>query len=79
MNKPKLIVGIALIVLSVILLGLVIVSVGMNMAHSGPIAGKINSYKPPFYGHGLWMVAFILLSAAFFLSGLVLVSAGRKH
>ena len=79
MSKQKLIVGIALIVLSVILLGLVIVSVGANMAHSGPIAGKINSYKPPFYGHGLWMVVFIILSGASFLGGLVLVAAGRKH
>ena len=79
MNKPKLIVGVALIVLSVILLGLVIVSVGANMAHSGPIAGKINSYKPPFYGHGLWMVVCIILSGASFLGGLVLVSVSRKN
>ena len=78
MIKPKLIVGIALIVLSVILLGLILISVGGNMAHSGPISGKITSYQPPFYGHGLWMVVSIILGAASFLGGILLVSVSRK-
>ena len=75
----KRIIGITLIILSIILLGLVISSVGANMAHSGPTAGKITSYHPPFYGHGLWMVIFIIAGGLSFLGGLFLVALGRRH
>ena len=75
----KRVIGIALILLSVVLMGLVISSVGANMAHSGPIAGKITSYRQPFYGHGVWMVVFIAGSFLSFLRGVFLVVLGKRH
>lgn len=75
----KRIIGITLIVLSIVLLVLVISSVGANMAHSGPAAGKITSYRQPFYGHGIWMVVFIIVSGLSFLSGLFLVVLGKRR
>lgn len=78
MNKKK-VVGIALILLAVVLLGTVILSVWANMAHEGPVAGKIVSYKPPFYGHGLLMVALIGAGSLSFLVGVVLLSIGIRE
>ncbi len=78
MNAKK-VVGIALILLAVVLIGLVISSVGANMAHEGPVAGKITSYKPPFYSHGLWMVVFIALGGLSFLGGLMLTVVGIRE
>ena len=78
MNAKK-VVGIALILLAVVLIGLVISSVGVNMAHEGPMAGKITTYKPPFYSHGLWMVVFIALGGLAFLGGLLLTVVGIRE
>lgn len=78
MNAKK-VIGIVLILLAVALIGLVIFSVWANMAHEGPVAGKIVSYKPPFYGHGLWMVIFIGVGGLSFLGGLMLFVIGQRE
>jgi len=48
------------------------------MAHVGPIAGKISSYKPPFREHGLWVVGAGLASVVSFLSGALLCVFGKS-
>ena len=78
MNAKK-IVGIALILLAVVLIGIVLFSVGINMAHEGPVAGKIVSYKPSFHDHGLLMVVLIVAGALSFLSGLLLYFIGHRE
>lgn len=75
----KRIIGIALITLSAVLLVLVISSVGANMAHYGAAAGKITSYRQPFYGHGIWMVVLIIAGGLSFLGGLFLVVLGKRR
>ena len=75
----KRIIGIALILLSIVMLGLVISSVGADMAHSGPVAGKVTSYRPPIYGRGLWKVIFIIAGGLSFLGGQFRVILGKKR
>ena len=75
----KKIIGIVLVLISIGLLVFTILSVGANMAKTGPMVGKINSYKPPFRNHGLLMAATGISSVFVFLGGIVLISAGRKH
>ena len=72
------IIGICLIVLSVILMVFAIYQVHVNMAHVGPIAGKISSYRPPFREHGLWVVGTGLASVVSFLSGALLCVIGKS-
>lgn len=77
--SAKKILGIVLVVIAVGLLVFTILSVGANMAKTGPMVGKINSYKPPFRNHGLLMAATGIASVIIFLGGIVLISAGRKR
>jgi hypothetical protein len=72
------IIGIVLMVLAVLLLAAAIFQVAVNMDHTGPIAGKINSYRPPFPSHGLWVVVSGVLSAVTFLGGAAMVAFGRS-
>ena len=72
------IIGIVLMVLAVLLLASAIFQVAVNMAHTGPIAGKINSYHPPFPSHGLWVVISGVVSAVTFLGGAAMVAFGRS-
>ena len=72
------IIGICLMVLSVILMVVAIYQIHVNMAHVGPIAGKISSYKPPFRDHGLWVVGAGLASLVSFLSGALLCVIGKS-
>ena len=77
-EKGKMILGIVLVVLAAALLVTAVVSVAENMAHSGPIAGKINSYKPPFPGHGLLVIAAGVAAAVSLLGGIVLIRLGQQ-
>ena len=65
-------------VLAVLLLAAAIFQVAVNMDHTGPISGKINSYHPPFPSHGLWVVVSGVLSAVTFLGGAAMVAFGRS-
>ena len=75
----KKILGVALVIIALAMLVFVILSVGANMAQTGPLVGKINTYKPPYQNHGLFMVITGIASVVVFLGGIVLVSAGRKR
>ena len=75
----KKILGVALVLIAVGMMVFVILSVGANMAKTGPMVGKINSYKPPYQNHGLFMVITGIGSVVVFLGGIALVSVGRKH
>ena len=75
----KKILGVALVIIALGMLVFVILSVGANMAKTGPLVGKINTYKPPFQNHGLLMVITGIASVVVFLGGIALVSVGRKH
>ena len=72
-------VGISLIVVAAGLLAFTILSVGANMDWTGPMAGKINTYKPPYQNHGLIMAITGISSAVVFLAGIVMVVVGRKR
>lgn len=72
------IIGVCLIVLSVILMVFAIYQVHVNMAHVGPIAGKISSYLPPFPNHGLYVVIAGAASVVSFLGGALLCVLGRS-
>jgi hypothetical protein len=72
------IIGICLIVLSVILMVFAIYQVHVNMAHVGPIAGKISSYRAPFREHGLLVVGTGIASVVSFLSGALLCAIGKS-
>ena len=76
MNMKKLF-GILLLVLGIVFLGLVAVSVTLNMAQTGPWAYKIATYRPPIYAHGLWMVLFIVLGASSLLGGSLMLAFSR--
>jgi hypothetical protein len=76
MNTKKLF-GILLLVLGIVLLGLVAVSVTLNMAQTGPWAYKITTYRPPFYAHGLWMVLFIAFGVSSLLGGSLMLAFSR--
>ena len=70
--------GLILIAISIACLVFVILGIHNNIAHSGPAAGKITSYVPPFYAHGLLMIGLGIAGAVCLLTGLALVSTGRK-
>ena len=72
-------VGIALIITEVSLLVLAIIMISSNPATSGPIAGKINSYKPPFKKHGLLVVLAGIASVISFLTGAFLAAFGSRE
>ena len=71
-------VAIILIAISVILMGIVIVSVGANLPQEGQWKGVITQYKPPFYGHGLLMVLLGIASAISFLVGIILLVLDKR-
>lgn len=72
------IIGIILMVLGVLLLSGAVYQVYMNMAHVGPVAGKISSYVPPFPNHGLYVVIAGAASVISFLGGALLCVLGRS-
>ena len=75
----KKILGVALVLIAVGMMVFVILSVGANMAKTGPLVGKINTYKPPYQNHGLFMVITGIASVVVFLGGIALMSVGRKR
>lgn len=77
MTKTR-IIGIGLMVLGAILMAVAIYQVHVNMAHVGPIAGKISSYRAPFRDHGLWVVGAGIASVVSFLSGALLCAIGKS-
>ena len=77
MSKTR-IIGIIFMVLGVLLLSGAVYQVYVNMAHVGPIAGKISSYRPPFPNHGLYVVIAGAASVVSFLGGALLCVLGRS-
>lgn len=77
MSKTR-ILGIVLMVLGVLLLSGAVYQVYVNMAHVGPVAGKISSYLPPFPNHGLYVVIAGAASVVSFLGGALMCALGRS-
>ena len=77
-------VGFLLIVVSIVFLALTIIGISENIAHSGSTmdrtvaAGKITSYRPPFYAHGLVMILFGIFSVISFLGGITMIALSKK-
>jgi len=71
-------IGIVLMVLGLLLLAAAIFQVYANMAHVGPIAGKISSYQPPFRNHGLWVVIAGAASVVSILGGALMCALGKS-
>ncbi len=78
MNVKK-VVGIALIILGAGLLVLAIVMISSNLATTGPAAGKINSYKPPFRNHGLLTILVGIASVISFLTSRVSMGPSGRN
>ena len=76
--NSKIITGISLMVLGIVLLAAVVIMVQTNLAASGPLAGKITTYKPPFENHGLLTVLIGVCAAVSFLAGMILAALGKK-
>ena len=80
MEKKK-IVGWVLIVIAVVCLVFLVLGIHENIAHTTTrtaVAGKITTYKPPFYAHGLLMIIIGVVSVGSFLGGvLLLADAGQ--
>ena len=76
--RVKKAVGLIMIVISIVCFAAVILGVYNNIAHSGPIAGKISSYQPPFYAHGLFLIFAGIVGVLCFLGGIVLVASARR-
>lgn len=72
-------VGIILTVLGIALCVITIMMVGLNLDTTGPIAGKITSYTPPFRNHGLLTIFIGLASAISFLGGVVLIALEKRR
>ena len=72
------IIGIIFMVLGVLLLSGAVYQVYVNMAHVGPVAGKISSYVPPFPNHGLYVVIAGAASVVSFLGGALMCVLGRS-
>ena len=71
-------IGIVLIAVSVLCIVLVVLGIYNNIAHSGPVAGKIVSYVPPFYGHGLVIIGLGVAGVICLLAGVVLIGTADK-
>lgn len=71
MTKKK--IGLILIVLSIICLIFVIAEISANIAHEGLHREKIQTYRPPFYGHGALVIGVGVLGAVSFFTGMVLI------
>ena len=78
MNVKKA-VGIALIVVGAGLLILAIVMISSNLATTGPAAGKITSYKPPFRNHGLVTILVGIASVISFLAGAFMIALSNRE
>ena len=80
MEKKK-IVGWILIVFAIVCLVFLVLGIHENIAHTSTrtaAAGKITTYKPPFYAHGLLMIIMGVVSVGSFLGGILLLAdAGR--
>jgi len=74
----KKIVGIILVLVSVALLVFTIQSVADNLAKDGPVAGKINSFKPAYQNQGVVIILTGIASAISFLAGICFLALGRK-
>ena len=65
-------------VLGLFFLGAAVYQVYVNMAHVGPIAGKISSYLAPFPNHGLLVVIAGVASVLTFLIGALMCALGKS-
>lgn len=72
MTKKKL--GLILIGISILCLICVVFEISANIAHEGRHAGQIQTYHPPFYGHGLLMYIIGLLGFICFFTGIILIA-----
>lgn len=77
MNWKK-ILGIALMIFGVLLLAAAFYQIYANMAHVGPIAGKISSYRPPFPNHGVWVLIAGVVSVVSFLGGALICALNKS-
>ncbi len=72
-------IGIVLIVLGIAAVGLTIHMIHSNMVTTGPTAGTIAAYRPPFKNHGLVAVLVAIGGVVTFLVGLGLTGFGRNR
>ena len=80
MKKVKLIIGAALLLLSIALMVYVIVSVSANIPEAGYDTGMVQlvNYRPPYQNAGLVMVLLGILSVICFITGLVMTAVGIR-
>ena len=78
MNKKR-IIGIILSVLGAALVGLAIYMLASNMVKTGPTAGKITAYRPPFKNHGLLTVLTGFAGFGVFFTGIALAGFGKTE
>ena len=75
----KRVLGTILVIVSAALLVGAILSIYFNMAHTGPMAGKLNTYTEPFKYHIVLVFAMFIASVISFLFGVVLIRLGQKY
>ena len=78
MSKKR-VVGIVLSVLGVALVGLAVYMIVSNMVRTGPTAGKITAYRPPFKNHGLLTVLTGFAGLGIFFTGIALAGFGKSE
>lgn len=77
--NTKVKIGISFVVVAIVLLAVAIIMTQTNLAASGPWAGKITTYKPPFEYHGFLTILIGVGAAVFFLPGAVLTVLGKNE
>ncbi len=78
MSKKR-VIGIVLSVLGVALVGLAVYMIVSNMVRTGPTAGKITAYRPPFKNHGLLTVLTGFAGLGIFFTGIALAGFGKSE
>ena len=78
MSKKR-VIGIVLSVFGAALVGLAIYMIASNMVRTGPTAGKITAYRPPFENHGLLTVLTAFGGIGLFFTGIALAGFGKSE
>ena len=75
----KLIAGIVIALLGLGMDAGAIISIARNLPKSGPLAGKITGYVPPFPGHGLYMVILLAAGVILLLVGIMIAAVASEE
>lgn len=78
MSKKR-VIGIVLSVFGAALVGLAVYMIASNMVRTGPTAGKITAYRPPFENHGLLTVLTAFSGVGLFFTGIALAGFGKSE